>query len=287
MTTQTNDKITAAMATLEEGIKNIATSGAWVEYLRAQALFHQYSFANTMLILQQRPDATKVAGFHTWKKLGRHVKKGEKALMILAPMVVAKKAQAEDESDADEQKPQRVFGFKTVPVFDVSQTEGDPLPTAVRVLDGNASGDLFTRLAAFSEANGCPVRVRPIEGTMRGFYEPLRRRITVREGMPLDQMAKTAAHEIAHSILHHDPEVYAAHRGDCELEAESVAFVVLNHFGVDSGGYSFAYVTGWQGGDANAIKALKASAVRIQQTAKAIIEGIEKIPSGDSLSLSA
>lgn len=262
MTTQTNDRITAAMATLEEGIKNIAQSGAWVEYLRAQALFHQYSFANTTLILQQRPDATRVAGFHTWKKLGRHVKKGEKALMILAPMVVSKKAEAEGEGDADEPKTEKVFGFKTVPVFDVSQTEGEPLPSPARVLDGNASGDLFTRLAAFSETNGCPVRVRPIEGCVRGFYEPLRHRITIREGMPLDQVAKTLAHEIAHSILHHDPEVYTSHRGDCELEAGSVAFVVLNHFGIDSGAYSFGYLTGWQGGNENAI-----------------IEGIEKIAS--------
>ncbi|MNR82481.1 hypothetical protein D3C72_132400 [compost metagenome] len=285
MTTKANtpERTADALKLLEDGIKKLTSSEEWARYLQMQAAFHTYSFSNVQLILAQRADATRVAGFKTWEKLGRMVRKGEKALWILAPRHYKPKdslpaPEAQDGSDDTEQL--KVY-FRAVPVFDISQTEGDELPSLVKKLVGDNDGGAFERLKAFSESRGCPVTVEAITGRSNGYFAPLENRIVVRKGLAPVQAAKTLIHEIAHSFLHTDLQIYQAHRGDCELEAESVAFVVLCHFGIDSGNYSFGYVTGWQGGDEAAIKALKASAQRIQVTAKTIIEGIQQIAEED------
>ena len=286
MATKTNtpDRTADALKLLEEGIKNLTSSEDWARYLRMQAAFHTYSFSNVQLILAQRPDASRVAGFKTWEKLGRMVRKGEKAIWILAPRFykpkdneVATYDQDGNAPDDAEETKMKVY-FKAVPVFALEQTEGEPLPEVVRRLKGDEDGGAFTRLKIFSESRGCPVTVEAIAGRSNGYFAPLENRIVVREGLAPVQACKTLAHEIAHSFLHTDIEVYRAHRGDCELEVESVAFVVLHHLGIDAGDYSFGYVAGWQGGDEAATKALKASAQRIQMTAKTIIEGIEGKP---------
>lgn len=271
------DRTADALQLMAEGIKNLTSSDEWAKYLRMQACFHQYSFANTMLILAQCPNATRVAGFKTWLKFNRAVKKGEKALWILAPRFFKSKASETEpttitDGDQEDGTQGRVY-FRPVPVFDLSQTEGEPLPNPIQKLRGD-DGGLFARAKTWAEGWGCPVTVEDFEGTANGFYEPDRHAITVRAGMPPAQQLKTLVHELAHAHLHRDIEVYRAHRGDCELEAESTAFVVLNHFGIDAGVYSFGYVASWQGGDEAAIKSLKSSAQRIQQTAKAIIDGI-------------
>lgn len=269
MAIQTNDRITTAMELLEEGIRALAESGQWERYLKFQASFHKYSFSNTVLIHSQCPDATRTAGLKTWNKLGRQVMKGQKAIWILAPVTVRNS----DQDDDQEETTKRIVSSRPVPVFDVSQTEGDDLPTVARKLEGDTAGNLFGKLANFSAKNSCPVFRATIE-QVNGFYDPKHHTITISDDLTPDQACKTLAHEIAHSILHRDIEVYREHRGDCELEAESTAYIVLNHFGIDSGSYSFGYVTAWQGGDDNAIKSLKTCAHRIQATAKSIIEGV-------------
>lgn len=280
MATKTNtpDRTADALKLLEEGIKNLTSSEEWARYLRMQAAFHTYSFSNVQLILAQCPDASRVAGFKTWEKLGRMVRKGEKALWILAPRFYKPKdtQPADDDQDGSGDAEQMKVYFRAVPVFDISQTEGDELPSPVKKLEGDDDGRAFERLKAFSESRGCLVTVEAIAGRANGYFSPLENLIVIREGLAPVQACKTLAHEIAHSFLHTDIEVYRAHRGECELEAESVAFIVLHHLGIDAGDYSFGYVAGWQGGDEAAIKALKASAQRIQVTAKAIIEGIEE-----------
>lgn len=293
MTTNTKTKPTTApdrtadaLELLAEGIKKLTSGEEWAKYLRMQSAFHQYSFANTMLILAQCPDATRVAGFKTWLKLNRAVKKGEKAIWILAPRFYKPKASETEpttttDDNQDDENEGRVY-FRPVPVFDLSQTEGEPLPSPIQRLQGD-DGGLFERTKAWAEAWGCPVTVEDFEGRANGYYEPDRHAITVRAGMPLAQQLKTLVHELAHAHLHRDIEVYRAHRGDCELEAESTAFVVLNHYGIDAGAYSFGYVVGWAGGDESAIKSLKSSAQRIQQTAKAIIDGIAGKEARDAL----
>ena len=200
--------------------------------------------------------------------------KGQHAIWILCP-IFAKVEDIAEQPDAEKAE-RRPVNFKAVPVFAYEQTSGEPLPEPVRRLDGDTAGDLFERLASFSAGNGCPVTVAAIGGETNGFYRPIEHRITVREGLAPDQACKTLAHEIAHSILHRDLDTYHEHRGDCELEAESVAFVVLHHAGIDSGSYSFGYVTTWAGGDDAALKSLRVSALRIQKTARTIIESIEQ-----------
>ena len=274
MMNQTTDRTADALAKLEDGIKNLASSDAWQAYLRMQAAFHQYSYANVLLILAQRPDASRVAGLKTWNGLNRKVVKGERALWILAP-IFPKKAEGNDDRQDDAEKTERrPVAFRAVPVFALEQTDGEALPRPVRNLDGDTAGNLFERLAAFSAGRGCPVTVQAIDSGANGTYSPAENRIAVREGLAPDQACKTLSHEIGHSLMHNDPDVYAAHRGDCELEAESVAFVVLSHFGVDAGAYSFGYTATWAGGDEAAIRTLKTNATRIQATARKIIDAI-------------
>jgi hypothetical protein len=289
MQEQTQDRITNALKSLEEGIQKLAESGEWKKFLEFQSAFHRYSFANTMLILTQRPDATRVAGFKTWKKLGRQVLKGQTALWIMAP-VMARKPQDERKVKEVQEDPKdqenvssghqdghtKVVSFRLVPVFDISQTSGPDLPSPIRKLSGDEGEELFDRLAGFAQSRGIDVVIRAIddETSANGYYEPEKRKITVHISLSWSQKAKTLAHELGHSILHNDLEVYREHRGDCELEAESVAFVVLNHEGIHAGEYSFGYVATWKGGGEEAVKALKTSAQKIQFAAKQILEGI-------------
>lgn len=272
------DRTKEALSLLETGIKKLTSSDEWQRWLKCQAALHQYSFSNCLLILAQMPNATRVAGFKSWQKLGRQVRKGEKAIWILAPRFFKPKGadeQAETDNNVPSEDEEQVkIYFKPCPVFDISQTEGEDLPAPVRKLQGDDDGGLFDQLKAFSEARGCAVSVEVIKRSANGYFSPVENRIVVAEGLSPVQRAKTLAHEVAHSILHRDHEVYAAHRADCELEAESTAFVILNHFGLDSGDYSFGYLANWQGGDEKAIKALKACASRIHSTAKTIIDGI-------------
>lgn len=281
------DRTADALSLLEAGIKTLASSDEWARYLRMQAAFHQYSFSNVQLIMAQQPDATKVAGYRTWEKLGRQVRKYEKGIWILAPRFFKPKTdEAVTATEADDNKADeaRIY-FKAVSVFAIEQTDGEPLPSPVRKLEGDDDGGLFDKFRVFSESRGCPVTVEAIARSANGFFSPVENRIVIREGLAPAHACKTMVHEAAHSILHRDIEVYREHRGDCELEAESVAFVVLSHFGIDSGDYSFGYVASWSDGTDEAIKSLKSSAQKIQATAKAIIAGIsEDVEEGGELS---
>lgn len=277
------DRTHDAINLLKSGVKNLVRSGEWERYLKTQALFHDYSFANTLLILAQQPEARRVAGYATWAKLGRQVKKGEKAVWILAPRFIKAKTQENkngDDSDGsqneDEDEDQTRIYFHPVAVFDISQTEGKVLPSPARKLVGNDDRGLFERLKSFSEKNGCLVQLKEIESAANGLFSPVENRITIAPSLSPIHRLKTLSHEIAHSILHRDNEAYTLQRADCELEAESVAFIVLHHFGIDAGSYSFGYLASWQGDEEKAIKALKTYGNRIQKTAKSIIEAISE-----------
>lgn len=186
-----------------------------------------------MLILAQRPDATRVAGYRKWQELGRQVQKGEKAITILAPIV----KKVEDDAGAEERK---VVGFRAASVFDISQTQGDPLPEVnVPILEGDEGGCLYDDLGHVAAADGVRVdrsaRFNPLSAM--GVYYPDSKRIIVREAPQL-QMTKTLAHELGHHFtgLH---ETYGEHRAEHETIAESVAYVVLARYGLDSGERSF------------------------------------------------
>ncbi|CCQ68748.1 hypothetical protein CWATWH0402_1030 [Crocosphaera watsonii WH 0402] len=268
-------KTAQAFQLLSEGLTELLESGDWQKYLKVQSQFHNYSFNNVMLILSQFPEASRVAGYQHWQKLGRQVKKGSKSIKILAPL----KRKMERENDKGELETKTgIVGFRTVSVFDVSQTEGDDLPEIVSPLSGDDQG-LIDRLTAFSSQNNVPVLFQGALGA-NGWCryngktgQPIE--IVVDPLLPKQHQAKTLCHEIAHSILHSRTQ-YNDHipRSQAELEAESVAFIVLHYFGIDSSDYSFPYVAGWQQGE-DALENLRQSGIRIQKAANQVIEWVE------------
>lgn len=267
MATKTDE----ALEKLEAGIAALTSSDRWQDYLRLQGCFPTYSFNNCLLIEMQYPEATQVAGFQAWKRLGRSVQKGQNAIKILAP--IAFRRQEEDPETGEMVERSGIRGFRTVPVFDVSQTEGKELAKApVSRLYGDDLG-LFERLRAVSNDDGWRVTLGSLGGP-NGYCRFRSRQIEIEESLSPLHRAKTLAHEIAHTRLH-DPADYADHRGDMELEAESVAFVVLDHFGLSSGDYSFGYIAHWQGQE-DAVAKLRTLGGRVQRTAKRLIEALEE-----------
>lgn len=229
---------------LAEGVADLRTSDGYKALLDFTATLHDYSLNNSRLILSQMPSATMVASFNTWKKTGRFVKKGEKGLRIFAPLI--RKVCRDD--DEDENGKSRIYGYKLVSVFDISQTEGEPVPefaTAIHVseLTGeveNLGGirDAVQSISGFEVVYGdLP------EAGCYGMCDHQEKRITLRRNMSQAQELKTLIHETAHALLHGDRK--GMKREAREIEAESVAYVVSAHFGLDTSGYSFGYVASW------------------------------------------
>ena len=278
---------------LEQGIAELFDSERYKEYLRVMSKFHNYSFNNTLLIAMQKPDASLIAGFSAWKNnFGRNVMKGQKGIKILAPSPFKIKKEMEkidpqtqkaiigkDGKPVTEEKEITIPAFKVVSVFDVSQTEGREIPDiAVNMLTGDVEHykEVF---AALEKTSPVPVGFEKIEGGAHGYYHLEDKRIAINEGMSELQTLKTAIHEIAHAKLH-DVDLNAppeqqnrVDRHTCEVEAESVAYTVCQHFGLDTSDYSFGYVAGWSSG--KEMTELKASLETIQTTAKELITEIE------------
>lgn len=256
---------------LKAGVAELADSCAWRRWLDVQGRFHHYSFGNALLIRRQRPRATRVAGFQTWRRLGRTVRRGEKAIWILAPM--RRRVVDSATTGDDEQPPTRVLrGFKAVPVFDVGQTDGEPLPSVpMERLRGEAPERVYDRLIAVARDIGYVVREARLPGERNGDCSYAERRIRIEGTNASAQQVKTLVHELAHAMLHEG----SADRSLAELEAESIAYVVCTAIGIDAGACSFGYVASWAGGGDEAIAGIKASATRIQQTANHILVSIE------------
>lgn len=279
---------------LEQGVKELFSSEKYTEYLRVMSQFHNYSFSNTLLIAMQKPDATLVAGYGAWqKKFERNVKKGEKAIKIFAP--ATRKVEVErDMLDPETQKPvvdengevkketvtvNQPY-FKITSVFDVSQTDGKPLPGLAEVNDLTDSvegyGIFFEALKRMSKV---PIDFETIEGTSHGFYHQVDKRIAIAEGMSEAQNVKTAIHEIAHSRLH-DRDMIDAENGVMvdrrtrEVQAESIAYTICQHYGSDTSEYSFGYIAGWSEG--KEIKELRHSMKTIRREADSMIKEIDQ-----------
>ena len=251
---------------LEQAVGEIHDSDSFRRYLDVQARFHHYSWGNAALILARRPDATRVAGYRTWQALGRQVRKGEQAITIVVPRITR-------DADAPEDADKRRVSFAIGNVFDLSQTEGDPLPgLTVPVLESDDGGLLYDELARLAGRGNIRVSLVDTFPTpeQMGSYDPLGRRIRVREHVPQLQRTKTLAHELAHHYTGHT-ETYGAFRDEHETIAESVAYVVLAHFGLDSGERSFPYIATWSKDRAT----LKQVLGTIQGVAGMIISSIE------------
>jgi antirestriction protein ArdC len=257
----------SAVKKIEEGLKNLMSDETWKQYLRMQAKFHKYSFCNTILILAQNPDATYVAGYKAWQKLGRYVKKGEKGIMILAPIIA--KPQKQDKPEQEEtDNTRRLVGFTTAHVFDVSQTEGKPLPVPKICELAENKPELYRRLLSV-----VPFPVTEAEDLAgANGYITNNGRIYILSSLPATHKAKTLIHEWAHGLMHQTQYIS---RKQAELEAESVAFTVCSALGLDTSSYSFGYLATWAKEDAIAL--LKDSAARIQKTADAILSAVEAV----------
>lgn len=269
------------MAKLENGVKGIFDSEEYIRYLNTMSKFRHYSLNNQLLIWAQCPDATMVAGFNDWKnKFGRSVKKGEKGIKILAPMPIKIKAEEGDESSdtqcADGGIEKIITLYKTVSVFDVSQTEGDPLPEFEVSELGGKVHDYDSLLKAIIRSAPCGVCFENIENGSKGYYSILSNKVVVNTGMSEEQTLKTCLHEIAHAILHNKERAKAEpkDRPTKEVEAESIAYTVANAFNIDTSSYSFKYVASWSTG--KSVPELKASLETIKDTAFALIDRIEE-----------
>lgn len=357
--TYSRKKTDDIMQQLEEGIRNLFESETYKNYLKVMSKFHNYSFNNSLLISLQKPDATCVAGYYDWqRKFNRQVKRGEKGIDIIAPSPYKKKAER-DALDPVTQMPIKgpdgetlkemvemiVPAYRVVTVFDISQTEGEPLPSiGVDELQGDVKGyrELIQALEAISSV---PISRETIEGHAKGYFSPSQQRITLQVGLSEVQEIKTLIHEIGHSILHNTPalqmskeeekaiakldktvstnfgvipvsdylmilaveagydnyvemrkdgivvegyeditpeiiDLYSkkitaeANHGTKEVQAESVAYVVCQHFGIETSEYSFGYIAGWSS-DKN-MKELKESMNTIRKTANQLITQIEE-----------
>ncbi|HUZ21717.1 MAG TPA: ArdC-like ssDNA-binding domain-containing protein [Acidimicrobiales bacterium] len=253
------------IAKLTVGISNLTSSEHWKRQLELQSRFHRYSFSNVLLIGAQRPGASRVAGFHAWRRLNRFVRKGEKAIWIIAP-VLYKRVDAE-EGEAD----RTLRGFKFVPVFDVAQTEGEALPSVCNRLDGDGPRGLYDRLLPVARSIGFTVEQHEFANGANGDCCHRERRIRVESRNAPAQQVKTLAHELAHALLHESYD----DRAVAELEAESTAYVVCQALGIDTGDYSFGYVATWAGGGEPAVAGIRASGERIQKSAASILRRIE------------
>ncbi|MFC1915214.1 ArdC-like ssDNA-binding domain-containing protein [Chloroflexota bacterium] len=270
-------KIDEVLKKLKEGVIDIQESGNFKQFLLTMSKFHDYSIGNLILIMMQKPEASRVAGFKTWKDLGRFVKKGEKGIAILAPCMPPKGQKTEPKEDEEEEINVSPIYFKVVHVFDISQTEGEALPEFdVPALTGEANEELFERIMVVTRVQGLDVSFdsRPHQDpAIKGMYSG--KSIWVRPEESRAQQLKTLLHEVAH---YYSENVFRIPRRDAETIAESVAFTVGAHFGFDSGTRSFSYVALW----AEDKKVLEANLAAIRKVSTKMFDALESIKTGVS-----
>lgn len=286
------DKLDALHAQLAEQVKALRTSDDWVAWLKVADRFHSYSFRNTLLILAQRPDATRVAGYSAWQQLNRQVSKGEKGIQILAPVLRRSRPANPDNSSAaettsrpgqDDQRETRLVGVRLTYVWDISQTHGDPLPEPPRtpLLAGQAPEGLWDSLAQLAEQQGFTLSRGSCDGA-NGVTDFLDRTIQVRDDVEDAQAVKTLIHELGHVLLH-DPagDIAAIElcRGKREVEAESVAYLVAAHHGLATDDYTFPYVAAWATteADTDPEDVVWATGQRVMTAARTILAATQQV----------
>lgn len=264
---------------LEKKVLDIFDSEEYQTCLKVMSKFHKYSVNNCILILLQKPEATYVAGYKAWQtKFKRHVKVGERGIRVLAPILVddnsADSTASRTEGQQDGVK-KRCVAFRQSIVFDISQTEGEDLPVFMcNELFGQVN-DYAAMLEAVKEISPFYVLFGQVRGTAKGFTDGSKKRILIKDGMSEVQTLKTLVHEVAHSMLHCNLDADAAKdRGTIEVEAESIAFIVCNNFGIDTSEYSFKYIAEWS--NSRELKELKSSLNIIKKTASDFIMKIEE-----------
>ena len=267
----------ALHVSIVEQVQQLADSGKWRAFLEFARSFHTYSLNNLLLILSQNPEATMVAGFRQWQSKGRQVRKGEKSIKIFGYRE-RKTPRDDNKQDPAENEERVVRYFPTLSVFDIAQTDpiegAEPLPeNPSRRLAGDDDHGVIPPLTGHLEANGWSIHRAPLASAC-GYADPELHRVTLAENLATEQTAKTLIHETAHIELRHidDLNEYRAHRGQMEVEAESVAYIVAGLSGFDTRAYSIGYIAGWAEEDPAIIRD---TAARVLTTAHTIAEIIE------------
>lgn len=284
---EVKERVNALLNELEDGIKDLYESDKYKEYLLVMSRFHNYSYNNLVLIYMQCPTATNIAGFESWKRsFHRYVKKGEKAIKIIAPEFIKKEVEVtkkdsvgnviydENGNPAKDKKVQEYIHYRITNVFDVSQTEGEELPTLTHKLNSDVT-DYKAIVKAIKEVSPVPIKIESYQGNSNGYYDIDKKEIHIQADMSESQIIKTMLHEVAHSILH-DKEI-----GECknvdgqtkEVQAESIAYCVANYLDIDASDYSFGYVAGWS--KDKELSELKSSLSIINKTASKLINDID------------
>jgi N-terminal domain of anti-restriction factor ArdC len=266
---QRKERLERLHAQLTEQVETLTSSEGWKHMLEMAAHMHRYSFQNTLLILAQRENATQVAGYRTWQKLGRQVVKGAGAIWVLGP-VKYKSGEATNEDTGETQPLYAVHGFKPVPVFDLADTTGPELPPPVH-LDGEAPAKIWDRLTDLLAEQGFTVERAELPGGKQGSTSPTTHRVLINSRLlPMEALA-VLFHEQAHVALGHLDHIdeYRQHRGPFEVEAESMVYVTMTALGFDTGNWSADYVAGWAGGSP---EAMAKTAERVVSTAHDTIE---------------
>ena len=259
-----------AQTRITETLTQLTTDARWPEFLRVMAKFHRYSLNNTLLIFAQRPDATMVNGYRAWQALGRQVQKGERGITILAPLV-------KREQDENQEVTVRVVGFRTVSVFDVAQTHGEPVRGLPERLLTAKHGPL---LAAVEAVIPFPVSRVPDLGGANGVFHTRDRTIALLDHLAPDMQVKTLLHEWAHGLRSSED---TRSRGEEEVVAESTAYVVASHYGLDTRAYSVGYVASWSQGDGKAVLAMAEEILRRSQMMVGPLEERLKVQDRDWL----
>ena len=266
---------------LKEGVKDYFKSDTYKQYLLAMSKFHNYSPLNIQMILRQNPRASHVASFKKWKdEFSRSVNKGEKALRIFAPITVKKRDPKTNEPLLDKDGKEITYtSFKLVPVFDVSQTDGKELPKPVYELKGSYKdyGNLYKSAKEVSEANGVSISFSEYTKGAKGYYSPVSNEIVIKKGLSEQHTLKTIFHEMAHSDLHNLEKRAETpfNLSTAELQAESVAFVVSSHYGLDTSEYSFGYLANWTQ-DPRGLSDLEGQIKIVQKEADSLIARIDQ-----------
>ena len=268
-TRKTADERRAEADTLHESIgsllQELTSTEGWARFLAFATGFHSYSLSNVLLILSQRPDASRVAGFRQWQERGRQVRKGERSIKIFG--YATKKN--EDENGEEER---RAY-FPILSVFDVSQTDsidGEETPELAPRLTGGDDAGIYDAAAEWLTGQGWTID-RASTGEANGFTQHAKRTITIHDQLQPAQAAATMLHEAAHALMHADADDYHQHRGMYETEAESVAYIVAGVLGLDTSSKSIGYIAGWTDGD---VETVKNTATRVLATVRTILDGI-------------
>jgi hypothetical protein len=276
-----NARLEAMRSEIDRALDELSNPDGWARYLDAVSKFRRYSFANTWLVIAQCPDASRVAGFNDWRfKHGRTVRRGEKAIWVQAPMT--KKVVVVDPDSGAEREVSRVYGFRPVPVFDVSQTDGEPLPQAP-LIEGDADADdpapvgMVESLSRLIEADGFTIR-RAETGEAGGWTDFTNHEVVISRSATPRQTARIMAHEAAHIALGHGARAAEYHMGaggkrpDMEVAADSISFVISRLYGLSGGRDNFAYIDSWAQGDRERVKA---TATEVVAGARKIIDRLE------------